>query len=40
MLFVCLKESLFCIKENLGSGIVSLFKGKIIDDELYEDFEI
>ena len=38
-LFSRLKESLSRTKENLGSGIVSLFKGKAIDDELYEDLE-
>ncbi len=38
-LFARLKESLSRTKENLGSGIVSLFKGKAIDDELYEDLE-
>ena len=38
-LFARLKESLSRTKENLGSGIVSLFKGKSIDDELYEDLE-
>ena len=38
-LFARLKESLSRTKENIGSGIVSLFKGKVIDDELYEDLE-
>jgi fused signal recognition particle receptor len=38
-LFSRLKESLSRTKANLGSGIVSLFKGKAIDDELYEDLE-
>ena len=38
-LFARLKDSLSRTKENLGSGIVSLFKGKAIDDELYEDLE-
>ncbi len=38
-LFARLRESLSRTKENLGSGIVSLFKGKAIDDELYEDLE-
>ncbi|WP_420934106.1 signal recognition particle-docking protein FtsY [Alteromonas sp. A081] len=38
-LFARLKESLSRTKENLGSGIVSLFKGKAIDEELYEDLE-
>ncbi len=34
-----LKASLSKTKTNIGSGFVSLFKGKIIDDELYEDLE-
>lgn len=34
-----LKRSLSRTKENLGSGIVSLFKGKNIDDELFEELE-
>ncbi|APE07154.1 signal recognition particle-docking protein FtsY [Alteromonas sp. RW2A1] len=38
-LFARLKESLSRTKKNIGSGIVSLFKGKVIDDELYEDLE-
>ena len=38
-LFSRLKESLSRTKANLGSGLVSLFKGKAIDDELYEDLE-
>ncbi|MCZ8531089.1 signal recognition particle-docking protein FtsY [Alteromonas sp. PRIM-21] len=38
-LFARLKASLSRTKENIGSGIVSLFKGKTIDDELYEDLE-
>ena len=38
-LFSRLKDSLSRTKANLGSGFVSLFKGKTIDDELYEDLE-
>ncbi|MCU7554538.1 signal recognition particle-docking protein FtsY [Alteromonas sp. ASW11-19] len=38
-LFGRLKASLSRTKANLGSGFVSLFKGKAIDDELYEDLE-
>ncbi|WP_296051495.1 signal recognition particle-docking protein FtsY [uncultured Alteromonas sp.] len=34
-----LKDSLSRTKANLGSGIVSLFRGKAIDDELYEELE-
>lgn len=34
-----LKASLSRTKANLGSGIVSLFKGKTIDDDLYEELE-
>ncbi|TPV57959.1 signal recognition particle-docking protein FtsY [Aestuariibacter sp. GS-14] len=34
-----LKASLSRTKANLGSGIVSLFKGKTIDEELYEELE-
>ena len=34
-----LKASLSRTKANLGSGIVSLFRGKAIDDELYEELE-
>ncbi|MBO1256959.1 signal recognition particle-docking protein FtsY [Alteromonas sp. 5E99-2] len=34
-----LKASLSKTKTNIGSGFVSLFKGKTIDDELYEDLE-
>ena len=37
--FKRLKASLSRTKANLGSGIVSLFKGKAIDDELYEELE-
>ena len=34
-----LKASLSRTKANLGSGIVSLFRGKAIDDDLYEELE-
>lgn len=34
-----LKASLSKTKSSIGSGFVSLFKGKAIDDELYEDLE-
>lgn len=34
-----LKQSLSRTKENLGSGLVSLFRGKAIDEELFEDLE-
>lgn len=34
-----LKASLSRTRENLGSGFVSLFKGKAIDDDLYEELE-
>ena len=37
--FKRLKASLSRTKANLGSGIVSLFKGKAIDDDLYEELE-
>ncbi|WP_221935016.1 signal recognition particle-docking protein FtsY [Catenovulum sediminis] len=38
-LFARLKASLSRTKESIGSGLFSLFKGKTIDDELYEDLE-
>lgn len=38
-LFARLKASLSRTKESIGSGLFSLFKGKKIDDELYEDLE-
>ncbi|MCW8091941.1 signal recognition particle-docking protein FtsY [Alteromonas sp. ASW11-130] len=38
-LFQRLKASLGKTRSNLGSGFISLFKGKTIDDELYEDLE-
>ncbi|MEW9798857.1 signal recognition particle-docking protein FtsY [Alteromonas sp. CYL-A6] len=37
--FKRLKAGLSRTRENLGGGLVSLFKGKAIDDELYEDLE-
>ncbi|WP_158771674.1 signal recognition particle-docking protein FtsY [Paraglaciecola sp. L1A13] len=38
-LFAKLKQSLSRTKESLGSGLVSLFRGKAIDDELFEELE-
>ena len=37
--FSKLKRGLSRTKENIGSGIVSLFRGKTIDDELFEELE-
>ncbi|EGT0640358.1 signal recognition particle-docking protein FtsY [Citrobacter werkmanii] len=37
--FARLKRSLLKTKENLGSGFVSLFRGKKIDDDLFEELE-
>lgn len=37
--FSRLKESLVKTKVNIGSGFASLFKGKKIDDELFEELE-
>ncbi|AWB66573.1 signal recognition particle-docking protein FtsY [Saccharobesus litoralis] len=37
--FARLKKSLSRTKASLGSGFASLFKGKKIDDELYEELE-
>ena len=37
--FTRLKEGLKRTKENFGSGFFSLFKGKKIDDELFEELE-
>lgn len=37
--FARLKKGLSKTKTNLGSGLVSLFKGKKIDDELFEELE-
>ena len=34
-----LKSSLSRTKESIGSGIISLFQGKAIDDELFEELE-
>ena len=38
--FARLKRSLLKTKENLGSGFISLFRGKKIDDDLFEELEI
>ncbi|KNC89142.1 signal recognition particle-docking protein FtsY [Trabulsiella odontotermitis] len=37
--FSRLKRSLLKTKENLGSGFISLFRGKKIDDDLFEELE-
>lgn len=37
--FARLKRSLLKTKENLGSGFISLFRGKKIDDDLFEGLE-
>ncbi|WP_314522684.1 signal recognition particle-docking protein FtsY [uncultured Lelliottia sp.] len=37
--FARLKRSLVRTKENLGSGFISLFRGKKIDDDLFEELE-
>ncbi|EBI9245139.1 signal recognition particle-docking protein FtsY [Salmonella enterica] len=37
--FARLKRSLLKTKENLGSGFISLFCGKKIDDDLFEELE-
>ncbi|HDX9007976.1 signal recognition particle-docking protein FtsY [Aeromonas dhakensis] len=37
--FARLKRSLVRTKENIGSGFFSLFRGKKIDDELFEELE-
>lgn len=37
--FSRLKKGLFKTKQNIGSGFLSLFKGKKIDDELFEELE-
>lgn len=37
--FSRLKSGLSRTKENIGSGFVALLKGKVIDEELYEDLE-
>ncbi|EAA8483531.1 signal recognition particle-docking protein FtsY [Salmonella enterica subsp. enterica serovar Newport] len=37
--FARLKRSLLKTKENLGSGFISLFRGKKIDDDLFEVLE-
>ncbi|MEQ5806431.1 signal recognition particle-docking protein FtsY [Alteromonas sp. NFXS44] len=38
-LFSRLKASLSRTRTNLGSGFISLFRGKAIDDDLYEELE-
>ncbi|KLF07699.1 cell division protein FtsY [Klebsiella aerogenes] len=37
--FTRLKRSLVKTKQNLGSGFISLFRGKKIDDDLFEELE-
>lgn len=37
--FARLKRSLLKTKENLGSGFISLFRGKKIDNDLFEELE-
>ncbi|WP_393949046.1 signal recognition particle-docking protein FtsY [Kluyvera intermedia] len=37
--FARLKRSLLKTKENLGSGFIRLFRGKKIDDDLFEELE-
>ncbi|WP_411014249.1 signal recognition particle receptor subunit alpha, partial [Salmonella sp. ZJHZ21_0024] len=37
--FARLKKGLLKTKVNLGSGFASIFTGKKIDDELFEDLE-
>lgn len=37
--FSRLKNGLFKTKQNIGSGFLSLFKGKKIDDDLFEELE-
>lgn len=37
--FARLKRSLLKIKENFGFGFISLFRGKKIDDDLFEELE-
>lgn len=37
--FARLKRSLVKTRQNLGSGFISLFRGKKIDDELFEELE-
>jgi fused signal recognition particle receptor len=37
--FARLKRSLLKTKQNLGSGFIGLFRGKRIDDELFEELE-
>ncbi|MCX2957978.1 MAG: signal recognition particle receptor subunit alpha, partial [Serratia symbiotica] len=37
--FTRLKHSLLKTKQNLGSGFISLFRGKRIDDDLFDELE-
>lgn len=37
--FARLKNGLFKTKQNIGSGFLNLFKGKKIDDDLFEELE-
>lgn len=37
--FARLKNGLFKTKQNIGSGFLSLFKGKKIDDDLFDELE-
>ncbi|MCX8959487.1 signal recognition particle-docking protein FtsY [Erwinia psidii] len=37
--FARLKRSLFKTRQNLGSGFISLFRGKKIDDDLFDELE-
>lgn len=37
--FARLKKGLFKTKQNIGSGFLNLFKGKKIDDDLFEELE-
>nr|WP_218059213.1 signal recognition particle-docking protein FtsY [Gilliamella apicola] len=37
--FTRLKKGLFKTKQNIGSGFISLFRGKKIDDALFEELE-
>lgn len=37
--FIRLKHSLLKTKQNLGSGFISLFRGKRIDDDLFDELE-
>ncbi|HEB0148445.1 TPA: signal recognition particle receptor subunit alpha, partial [Serratia marcescens] len=37
--FARLKRSLLKTKQNLGSGFMGLFRGKKIDDDLFDELE-